>query len=183
MLCLQRAVVAVEDELDEPGHERLVPLEVLRLREVRGEHEVQVSGRRMARHPGQEAMLPQKGLEILRRLGDPRRRHADVLDDERGALGLQLPHEPVHALTHAPGELDPLRLGRELDRLDQLGIAQELDDPLLGRRELALVRAAELDQERRGGGRKLLPVVRHARRVVRGGDQRGRDHQLDRARP
>ena len=92
VLGLQRAVVLVDDQVDEVVHERLVALAVGRLREVGREQEVQVAGRGVARRrrAGSRACraapgCPRAASAIA--LG----RHADVLDDQRrrraGAAG------------------------------------------------------------------------------------------------
>ena len=62
VLGLQRAVVAIDDERDQPLHEGVVTLELLGLGEVRREHEVQVPRRRVAGDPRQEAVLGEQRL-------------------------------------------------------------------------------------------------------------------------
>ena len=64
VLGLQRAVVLAEDQLDQALHERLVALQVLGLREVRGEHEVEVPRRSVAGDAGEEAVLAEERLEV-----------------------------------------------------------------------------------------------------------------------
>ena len=86
----------------------VVALEVLGLGEVRGEHEVEVPGRRVAGDAGEEAVLAEQRLQVRRRLGDPLRRHADVLDDQRRARRAQLADQAVQALAHRPEHLDRL---------------------------------------------------------------------------
>ena len=120
VLGLERAVVLADDQLDQLRHEGLVALEVLLLGEVRGEHEVEVPGRGVAGDAGQEAVLAEQRLQVAGALGDPLRRHADVLDDQRRAGQAQPADQPVQALAHPPGELDLLRLAGELDRADRL---------------------------------------------------------------
>ena len=88
---------------------RLVALDVLRLGEVRGEHEVEVPGRGVAGDAGQEAVLDQQRLQVAGALGDPGGRHADVLEDQRRARQAQPADQPLQALAHAPGGLDLLR--------------------------------------------------------------------------
>ena len=160
VLGLQRAVVLVDDQLDQAAHEGLVALEVLLLGEVRGQHEVEVAGRGVAGDAGQEAVLAEQRLQVAGALGDPLRRHADVLDDQRRARQAQPADQPVQALAHPPGELDLLRLAGEVDRADRLVGGEDLARP---RRRSAsssrLVGGAELDQQHRRLRRQLLPLL------------------------
>ena len=126
VLGLERAVVLVDDQLDQAAHEGLVALEVLRLGEVRGQHEVEVAGRGVAGEAGQEAVLAEQRLQVAGALGDPLRRHADVLDDQRRARQPQPADQPVQALADPPGELDLLRLAGEGERPDRLVGAEQL---------------------------------------------------------
>ena len=89
-------------------HEPLVTLDVLGLREVRGQHEVEVPRRSVTGHPAQEAVLGEQHADLVGRLGDPRRRYADVLDDQGRAGRAQPADESVQALAHPPVELDRL---------------------------------------------------------------------------
>ena len=110
VLGLERAVVLADDQLDQLAHECLVALQVLRFGEVRGQHEVEVAGRGVAGDAGEEAVLGEQRLQVFGPLGDPLRRHADVLDDQRRPRQPQLADQPVQTLAHAPAELDLLRL-------------------------------------------------------------------------
>ena len=139
VLGLQRAVVLAEDQLDQLRHERLVALEVLGLREVRGQHEVQVSRRGVPGDAGQEAVLAEHRLDLDRGLGDPRRGNADVLDDQRRAGGPQLADQPVQTLADPPVDLDRLRLARERRSGDQLAPGERLDRLRLERVERRIV--------------------------------------------
>ncbi len=85
VLGLQRAVVAIDDQRDQPLHEGVVALEVLGLGEVRREHEVQVPRRRVAGDARQEAVLGEQRLQVLRHVRHALRAHAHVLDDQRRA--------------------------------------------------------------------------------------------------
>ncbi len=51
---------------------------------------------------GQEAVLAEQRLQVAGALGDPLRRHADVLDDQRRARQAQLADQPVQPLAHPP---------------------------------------------------------------------------------
>ena len=53
--------------------------------------------------PGRKPCLPSSSCRSRRALRDPRRGHADVLDDQRAAERAQAPDEPEQALAHAPG--------------------------------------------------------------------------------
>ena len=129
VLGLERAVVLVQDQRDQLLHERLVALEVLGLGEVRGQHEVQVPGRGVARDPREEAVLAQQRLDVAGRLGDPLGRHADVLDDQGGARRAQAADQPVQPLAHRPGDLDPLAVAGEVGRADQLAAREDRARP------------------------------------------------------
>ena len=109
VLGLQRAVVAVDDQLDQLVHEGLVAVEVGLLAEVGRQQEVQVPGRGVARDPRQEAVRAEQRLQVLGRLADARRRHADVLDDHRHAGGAHRREQALHALAHVPQHLDLAR--------------------------------------------------------------------------
>ena len=126
VLGLERAVVLADDQLDQLRHEGLVAIEVLLLGEVRGQHEVQVAGRGVAGNAGQEAVLAEQRLQVAGALGDPLRRHADVLDDQRRAGQAQAADQAVQALAHAPGQRDPLGLAGEIDRPDRLVAGEDL---------------------------------------------------------
>ena len=183
MLGLERAVVLVEDELDELLHEGLVALRVLLLGEVGGQHEVEVPGGGVAGHPGKEAVLAEQRLDVAGRLRDPLGRDADVLDDQRGSRRPEAPDQAVQPLAHGPGDLDPLGVASEVRWADQLVLAEDL----LGARhepvELTVGLGAELHQQRRGSGRQLEPVLGRPGDVLRGHHQGRSDHQLDRGRP
>ena len=106
MLGLQRPVVALDDQLDELAHERLVAVEVALLAEVRRQQEVQVAGRGVPGDALQEAVLAEQLLQVLGGLADPRRRHADVLDDHADAGPADRRQQALHALAHVPEHLD-----------------------------------------------------------------------------
>ena len=139
VLGLERAVVLADDQLDQAAHEGLVALEVLLLGEVGGQHEVEVPGRGVAGDAGQEAVLAEQRLQVLGALGDPLRRHADVLDDQRRPLRPHPADQPVQSLAHPPGELDRLRLAGEVDRPDRLVRAEDRFGPEHLGGEVALV--------------------------------------------
>ncbi len=125
-------------------------------------------------------MLAEQRLQVAGALGDPLRRHADVLDDQRRA---RLPHPPdqaVQPLAHPPGQLDLLGVASEPDRPDRLVAGEDLSCPGDIEVELRVARGAELDQQHRRLGRQLLPLLRRADHVVGGDNQRRGDHQLDR---
>ena len=165
-----------------PLHEAVVTLEVRRLGEVGRQQEVKVAGRRVAREPRQEAVLGEQRLQVLGGLGEARRRHADVLDDQRDAWRAERRHQPLHPLAHVPQHLDLIAIAREPRPVDELAGREELERPALGLVELGGLGGAELDQQRGRLGRQRLPALRRARHVVSGGDQRRGDHQLGRAR-
>jgi len=99
VLGLQRAVVLVDDQLDEVLHEPLVALEVLGLGEVGRQLEVQVPGRRVACDADEELVLAQERLQVARApLADPLGAYADVLDDQRRAERAQAPDEAEQPL-------------------------------------------------------------------------------------
>ncbi len=128
-------------------------------------------------------MLGEQRLKVLGHLGHLRRRHADVLDDQRRPGRPHLADQPVHPLAHLPVDLDRFRVAVKVRLADQLAAREHLRRARLRGRQLGLVLAAELDQK---GGRErvdLLPVLGGAADVVRRDDQRRRDHQLDRPRP
>ena len=180
VLGLQRAVVLVDDQRDQALHEGLVALDVLGLGEVRGQHEVEVPGRGVAGDAGQEAVLDQQRLEVAGALGDPGGRDADVLEDQRRARQAQAADQSLEALAHPPRGLDLVGVAGEGGRADRLVAREQLGPTRDLRGELLLGRAAVLDQERRRGRVELFPLLRRADHVPGGGDQRGRDHQLDR---
>jgi hypothetical protein len=128
---------------------------------------------------GQEAVLAEQRLQVRGALGDPLGRHADVLDDQRRARPAQPPDQPVQALAHPPGELDLLgvageAIGRIVSWREDLARAGDVaSSSLVGL-------GPELDQQHRRLGRQLLPLLRRPDHVPGGGDQRRRDHQLDR---
>ena len=159
VLGLERAVVLADDQLDQLRHERLVALEVLLLGEVRREHEVEVPGRGVAGDAGEEAVLAEQRLQVARPLGDPLRRHADVLDDQRRAGKTQPPDQAVQALAHPPGELDLLGVAGELDRPDRLVGGEDRLGPRDLGIELGVGRGAVLDQQHRRLGRQLAPLL------------------------
>ena len=117
VLGLQGAVVLADDQLDELLHELVVALEVLGLREVGRQLEVQVAGRRVSGDADQEAVLAEQRLQVARALGDALGTNADVLDDQRAAERAQPPDQPEQALAHAPRALDLVRVARELERV------------------------------------------------------------------
>ena len=59
-------------------------------------------------------MLAEQRLEVAGALGDPRRRHADVFDDQRRARNAQLADEAVKALADPPVDLDRLGITGEV---------------------------------------------------------------------
>ncbi len=73
---------------------------------------MEVPGGGVAGDAGQEAVLAEQRLQVAGALGDPLRRHADVLDDQRRAGQAQAADQPVQALAHPPGELDLLPASR-----------------------------------------------------------------------
>ena len=117
--------------------------------------------------PGRKPCLPSSACRSRRRLGDPLRRDAHVLEDQRRARRPQLPDQPEEPLAHGPGASRPSSLvAREVGRR---GAAR-------GRRasprrratrgvELGVVVGAELHQQRRRVGRQLLPVLGRAGHV------------------
>jgi enamine deaminase RidA (YjgF/YER057c/UK114 family) len=80
----------------------------------------------VASDAGQEAVLAEQRLQVAGALGDPLRRHADVLDDQRRAGQAQATDQAVQALAHAPGQLDALGLAGEIDRPDRLVAGENL---------------------------------------------------------
>ena len=107
--------------------------------------------------PGRKPCSPSSACRSVGRLGDPRGRHADVLDDQRGPGRPQLADQPVHPLAHLPVAPRPSAASRVKRRLaDQLAAREELGRACLGGVELGLVVGAELDQQR-GRGRAAAP--------------------------
>ncbi len=182
VLGLERAVVLADDQLDQLRHERLVAIEVLLFGEVRGEHEVEVSGRGVAGDAGEEAVLAEQRLEVAGALGDPLRRDADVLDDQRRPGRPHPPDQAVEALAHPPGELDLLGVAGEIDRADRRVGGEDLLRPGDLGVELGVARGPVLDQQDRRLRGQLFPLLGGADHVPGGGDQGRRDHQLDRGR-
>ena len=126
-------------------------------------------------------MLGEQRLQVAGAFGDPRRRHADVLDDQRRARQAQLADQAVEALADPPGELDLLQLAGEGDAA---GSSR-------GRRAARSARATWASSSASSsppnstssaarGRVELFPLLRRADHVPGGGDQRRGDHQLDR---
>ena len=164
-------------------HERLVALAVRLLGELRREHEMQVSGRRMTGHAGQEAVLLEQRLDVARGLRHPIGSHADVLDDQRGARRAQAADQAVHPLADRPRELDPLVVACPVLVADQGVALEDLRRLRLERVEAGVVVRAELHEQRRRLRRQLAPLLRRPGHRVAGHDQRRRHHQLDRSCP
>src|SRR5439155_2842374 len=136
---LEGAFVLVHDQLDETGHEALVAVAIGRLRELRRQQEVKVAGRGVPRHARQEFVLPEQRLDVACGLGDPRRGHADVLDDERGALGPKAAHDSLHSLAYAPEDLYLLGVAREARSFEEVAIRDRGKRTLLESVELGRV--------------------------------------------
>ena len=149
VLGLERAVIGVDDHRHQLLHERLVALDVGRHREVRGQHEVQVPRRRVAGDPAEEAVLGEQLADVARGIRDPRRRDADVLDDERGARRSQPADQPVQALADPPEELDHLRVAGEVGGSERIVGGEHLGGGGLARGQPLGVVGTELDQQRR----------------------------------
>ena len=164
VLGLERAVVLVDDQLDQLLHEGVVALEVLGLGEVRGEHEVQVPGRGVAGDPGEEAVLAEQRLQVAcatRRSAPGGTQTSSTISAVPGRA--HLADQAVQALAHRPVDLDRLRVAVEVGLADQLVAGEHLGRPRLGGVELGVVGAAELDQQRRRGRVELAPALRACR--------------------
>ena len=126
-------------------------------------------------------MLGEQRLQVLRHLGHLRRRHADVLDDQRRARRAHLADQPVHALAHRPVDLDRLGVAVELGRR---GSARGRRAPRrrAPRRASSSASSAPPNSTSSAAenGSSSRQLSRGAADVVRGDDQRRRDHQLDR---
>ena len=184
VLGLERAVVAVEDELDELRHERLVALDVLRLGEVGGEHEVEVPGRGVAGDAGQEAVLAEQRPDLLGALGDPR--PAARRRPRRSA-----PSPAAAACRRGrAGPRGPARRARSSRcRRSATGPAAISSCPRGPRRPAASPARARPRRRRRTRPAgpptravELLPVLGRPGNRVGGDHQRRGDHQLDRRR-
>ncbi len=182
VLGLQRAVVLLDDQLDELRHERLVALDVGGVAERGREVEVEVAGRGVPGDAGQEPVLAEQSHQVLRALGDARRRHAHVLDDQRRARQPQPPGEAEQPLADHPGELDRLGLARERAGAEHVAPGQQLLGGGNLRLELAIGVGPVLDQQGCRLGRQLLPVLGRTGPGPGGSDQCRGHHQLARAR-
>ena len=133
--------------------------------------------------PGRKPWRAEQLLEVLGGLADPRRRHADVLDDHRHARPAHRGEQPLHALAHVPEHLDLAR-ARGVKRGGSIGerAARISSAARSGASSSRGVLGAELDEQRGRGGRQLLPALGRPGHVPGGGDQRRGDHQLGRAR-
>ena len=180
VLGLERAVVLVDDQRDQIGHERRVPLPVGLLAEAGGQGEVQVAVGRVPGGVRQEAVLGQQVLQILGALGDAVRREAHVLDDQGGPFGAPLSDDAEEPVADPPVQLDLILVPGEFHRVDQVRAGRQRGG--LGYRgvERGWAVRAELDQQPRGGGIEAWPVLRGAREGLRGRDQRGSEHELHR---
>ena len=180
VLGLERAVVLVDDQRDQIGHERRVPVPVARVGEPGGQREVQVAVGRVPGGVRQEAVLGQQFLQVLGPLGDAVRREAHVLDDQGGTVGALLSDDAEESVADPPGQLDLFRVAGEFHRVDQVRARSQRGG--LGFRGVQAGRAvrAELDQQRRGGGIQTAPVLRGAGEGLRGRGQRRSEHELHR---
>ncbi len=178
VLGLQGAVVAVHHQLHEVVHEGVVALTVGLVGEHRREHEVEVPGRGVAGHAGEEAVLAEQLAQVGGGLRYPRRREAHVLGDQGRARQPQLAHQPEEPLAHRPGQLHRVLLAGELGRAQEAVPGHDLLTPGHERVEPGVVVGPELHQQRRRVGGQLLPVLGGSGERVSGGDERRGHHQL-----
>ena len=184
VLGLQRAVVAVDDQLDQLVHEGLVAIEVLRLAEVRAS-------------AGSAGSRPRRGR---RRPAGSRGGRASPAGRLAASATRAGGTQTSSMISGTPGRAHaasrpcmPSRTCQSISISSALAAEARAHRSVVGRRgsrsacalgpvELRSVVGAELDQQRRRVGRQLLPALGRPRHVPGGGDQGRGDHQLGRAR-
>ena len=180
VLGLDRPVVLVHHQLDEPLHEGPVAFDRLGAAHVLREHEVQVSVLGVAEDRGVgNAVAREQLLAVADRLRQPLDRDRDVLGQECRAARAQPAGAGCEPLAQVP-ERRPLGLaGGEARGLEQpAGLQDRLHVPDRGR-ERRLVPAAQLDEQRRvaAGDLEGQRVLRRDRA------ERGRVQDLERVGP
>ncbi len=180
VLGLQRAVVLVDDQRDEVGHERRVPLPVAGVGEPGGQREVQVAVGGVPGGVRQEAVLGQQFLEVLGALGDAGRREAHVLDNQGGAVGTLLPDNAEEPVADLPVQLDLVLVTGEVGGVDQVRPGDEPARPGLRGVKPGWAVRAELHQQRRRARIEAAPVRRGAGEGLSGRGQRRGEHELHR---
>ena len=179
VLGLQRAVVLADDEIDEFFHEGRVPLVVLWIAEVRDQREVKVSVGCVAGNSGDEAVLAEQFLEVLGPLGQALWRKAHVLGYERRALGTQFSDQSEQSFAYAPRQLDGFLHACEFDRMNEIGVGGQLDDPVLQNLERSHVFGAELHKQGRSFRIESFPIGGGTGEGLAGGSESRGDHQLN----
>ena len=79
---------------------------------------MQIAKGRVSCHPRQKTMLDQQRLQVVRSFGDPCRRKADVLIEDRRSFRPQLADDPEQTFAYPPVNLDRLGVTCEIHRME-----------------------------------------------------------------
>ncbi len=183
VLGLQGTVEPLHGEPAEGLHEGPVPLDVGGVGGIKGEHEVQVAVGRVTGDGRVETVLRLEREERLAGLGQPGRRHREVLGDQGGAPGAGSADGGDEGPAGLPVAAHGLRVagegvGDRSRRSDQIEAVEDAGGPLRAGVPAGLVRSPELHEQGRRLQGQVRPVGGHARDAD-GGAQGVAVHQLD----